>query len=502
MRPFLATDSPAAVREAAGDALVKLVRTRPSLGEAVELLAREARGYFDHQRVLRADVGDMVTIWNWEPAGRRLVSTAYPPPRAMSFVALRLASDLYDLAPNSLDARRLYLLSLLESSVYRVGLDKPLPSGPGSTVERAAHFGIDALDDALSQALATDHPRAAQAAAQILGEIGDKRLLTRDGAKRCPLVEALLNPDRRVRLSAAYAIMRFKPIEAFAGSNFLTETAAYFATGMGRQRVAIGFPTTHFVGQIAGLAGSAGWEPATALEGHDLMIAAAESADTELVLVSGRIQRPIAFDLVQQMRQDPRTAALRDRRHGRAGRPLPTGTTVRGHSSRLHFAARPEQPAEMQAALRTATQLSGDSLIPVALRQGEAATALDWLADLATLPQLFDVRRFEDVAERVKLYVPKRQRLLHAVAMLARLGTHTSQRSLLNLASRQQQPLDVRQLAAAGFAQSVARFGVRLAPSEILEQYDRYNQSASLDKATQQLLGSILDTIEGPKPKQ
>jgi hypothetical protein len=70
---------------------------------------------------------------------------------------------------------------------------------------------------------------------------------------------------------------------------------------------------------------------------------------------------------------------------------------------------------------------------------------------------------------------------------------------LLNLASRQQQPLDVRQLAAAAFEQSVHRYGVRLAPSEIVEQYDRYNQSAKLDKATQQLLGAILDTIEGPK---
>ena len=57
----------------------------------------------------------------------------------------------------------------------------------------------------------------------------------------------------------------------------------------------------------------------------------------------------------------------------------------------------------------------------------------------------------------------------------------------------------MRQLAAAGFEQSVHRYGVRIAPAEIVAQYDRYNESTKLDKATQQLLGSILDTIEGPK---
>ncbi len=140
LRPYLASDSPGNVRQAAGDALEKMVNTRPSAGEAVALLIREVRGYLDGERILRPDLGDDVTIWNWNPTTHSLISSNYPSARAASFVAHRLAGDLYDLAPNSLEARRLYLLSLLESSVYRVGLDRPLPSGPGSAVQRAVAF--------------------------------------------------------------------------------------------------------------------------------------------------------------------------------------------------------------------------------------------------------------------------------------------------------------------------------------------------------------------------
>ena len=70
--------------------------------------------------------------------------------------------------------------------------------------------------------------------------------------------------------------------------------------------------------------------------------------------------------------------------------------------------------------------------------------------------------------------------------------------ALVDAASRSTQPLEIRQAAAGAFAHSVHRFGLRLAPSEVLRQYDRYNQSATLDKPTQQLLAQILDAIEGP----
>ena len=62
--------------------------------------------------------------------------------------------------------------------------------------------------------------------------------------------------------------------------------------------------------------------------------------------------------------------------------------------------------------------------------------------------------------------------------------------------SHQSVPIDARDEAATAFAQSVQRHGILLTETEILRQYDRYNASKSLDAATQQVLGRLLDTLE------
>jgi HEAT repeat protein len=485
------------VREAAGEAIRQLLGSTPSRADAVELLARETRSSLAGQRVLRPDDGDNVAIWNWgSPQG--FTVAGYPPARAAMFVALRLAGDWLVLEPDSHEARRLYLVSLLESGVYRVGLDAPLPTGPGSEYERAAKFGVDAINDSLAHALATGHTAAARAAARVLQGVGSASLLTRDGAKPCPLVLALRSDERRVRHAAAEAILSFTPTAPFAGSSYLTDAVAELATSTGRRRAVIGFPTTPTAQQLAGLAAASGYEPATANDNFGVFAAATQSADTELVLISSRIGRPDAFDLIQQLRGDPRTAQL------------PIGVMAELDDFQLQtkrFAPepnvfvvyRPENPAEMATAVAKAVALSGDHIIPPMLRLQEAAVALDWLAEMAKAPpQVFDVRRYESVIEHA-LYHP----LLapHAAAAMARLGTHSSQVALVDLASLPVQPLDVRQAAAVAFAESVQHFGLRLAPSEVIRQYDRYNQSAQLDKATQELLGRILDTIESPTKK-
>ena len=77
-------------------------------------------------------------------------------------------------------------------------------------------------------------------------------------------------------------------------------------------------------------------------------------------------------------------------------------------------------------------------------------------------------------------------------------GTHSSQRSLLELSIERLNRSTSRQAAALAFGESVRRFGVRLTKDEILRQYDRYNQSQLEDRPTQELLGGVLDAIELP----
>jgi hypothetical protein len=76
------------------------------------------------------------------------------------------------------------------------------------------------------------------------------------------------------------------------------------------------------------------------------------------------------------------------------------------------------------------------------------------------------------------------------------LGTPTAQEALVDLASQASRPLADRQAAAAAFAAAVKERGLRLTQGQVLQQFDRYRASASLDAATQTVLGGILDVIK------
>ena len=87
---------------------------------------------------------------------------------------------------------------------------------------------------------------------------------------------------------------------------------------------------------------------------------------------------------------------------------------------------------------------------------------------------------------------------IKAAAVLGNLGTAESQQALLEVASRWTQPIELRKAAAEAFRRHAQASGILLTSGQILRQYERYNQSEDRDAPTQQILGSILDSIEAP----
>jgi hypothetical protein len=155
--------------------------------------------------------------------------------------------------------------------------------------------------------------------------------------------------------------------------------------------------------------------------------------------------------------------------------------------------AQDERTMEWQ--VRRLVELAGTTAIPPSVRLAHAEAALGWMSATADNPHgLYDWKRHEAAirdALGVSRLTPK------AAAVLAQLGTHSSQRSLVELAGQHARPLPVRQAAAAAFSQSVPRYGVQLTTDEIAAQYAHYNQSRDLDAETQRVLGAVLDAIEG-----
>src|SRR5262249_13267280 len=110
----------------------------------------------------------------------------------------------------------------------------------------------------------------------------------------------------------------------------------------------------------------------------------------------------------------------------------------------------------------------------------------------------FDVRPYETVLTRA-LHRPVTSDA--AADLLARIGTHTVQRSLTEMANSPSHAFGQRQTAAAAFSRAVRQHGIQLTSKEIVHQYDRYNQSMLEDQPTQQLLGLMLDALEAPTKK-
>ena len=88
-----------------------------------------------------------------------------------------------------------------------------------------------------------------------------------------------------------------------------------------------------------------------------------------------------------------------------------------------------------------------------------------------------------------------------ASRVLGLLGSPGAQQSLVEFASAEMQPLADRQAAAEALRVAVNRRGLLLTRARLQQQYDLYNTSEGLDRGTQEVLASILDTLEAPTRK-
>jgi CheY-like chemotaxis protein len=492
---YLAQATSPQVRAAAEDALFDLYGKTPTPGEAVRFLETEIVEVLSGRRLLPVGVDGRIDLWLWDSAKSQPAPASVSADQARSQLALRLARRLVELSPDEPQHRRLYLVGLLEAEAYRVGLNNTPPRGEGSAFSVAAGMGAEAVADALSYALENGYAPAATVAVQVLAEIGDATTLLRGGAELSPMAKALIHGDARLRFAAAQAIVQLGPRAPFAGLSYLKSTLVHFATSAGERRALLCFPNGETAQQLAGMLNATGLSTETATNGRGLLVEATKSAAYELILVSTRIERGTLDQVVQDLRRHPHTRqtpiiVLAEDDEAGSLRHRMRGDVL------TSIALRPRSLAGMQYAVEQALRRAGDRIIPAEVRAAQANTAINSIAELMeAAPKVFDFREDERVLSPL-IYSPSQSAA--TARLLALFGTHMSQQSLLDIANRANQPIQARQAAAVAFGDSVRRFGVRLTKSEILKQYDRYNQSRLEDEASQALLGATLDAIELP----
>jgi hypothetical protein len=498
LAPLHAPNSPAAVREAAQAALRRLAGRIPDRQESGQLLVARAEQSYEHRQPAGTVVDGRVEVWQWDTANRKPAVKSVPADDADRALAVRLARQAHAIVPEDPLVRRLYAAALLDAAAYEAGLDQRLPDGPGTPVALVAGFDRKLLEETLRWTVLDDHPAAATALVRILGRNGTAEQLIYSAEHPTPLVLATRHGDRRLRLAALETIVRFHPQVAYAGSSFVPESLAFFVATTGSRRVLIAGTSAEKAMQSAGGLMSTGYVIDVAPNGRETLRRCLACPDYEFALIDVTIDDPTADLLLQYLRRDGRTADL------------PIGLVARdGHWARTEQLARrtpraaavwrAHDPKAIQWQAAELVALAGRDFAPFPVRQAQAESALDLLVELArNEAKIYDLQRIQPVA-LAALANPALER--KAIVLVAALGTPESQRALVDLASNGGESMKMRQAAALAFGASIDRHGILLTTVEIVRQYDRYNRSEKLDRSTQILLGSILDSIEAPSKK-
>jgi hypothetical protein len=499
--PAVNPGAPDLVRQAARDAVLAIVGQVPSRYETERYLVDRIRAYYQGALPGPMDYEDLVTVWRWDGEQGGVVPQRYPASVASRLMAARLSEHLYALAPQDPDIHRLLMTTMLDFAKTDAGLDQPLPQGDDSTFALAAAAGGAAVEDVLFHALRGDNNVAAMAAAEVLGEIGDAALLESASGEPRPLVCALQHPDRRVRLAAADAIMRLDPQHAYAGSSYLPEALGYFVRSVGSRRALVAHPRVAQSQTLIGMINQIGYEADAARTGNEAFRLASRNPDYEFVLISDALGQPAATETMQMFRRDPATAGL------------PLGLMAREQNLQAAADAtvpdplaislpRPHDPSTMAFQAARLLELAGRSRVGYDERLDQASRALQHLAKLAANPKrysFYDLYRQQDALRSASFIPPLSARASHVLGLL---GSPGAQRALVTLASQHARPLEHRQAAAEAFDRAVRSYGLLLSREEILQQYDRYNRSETLDVGTQRVFGAILDAIEWPSKQQ
>lgn len=501
LRPALADGVPEREQAAARIALERFSGVLPKREEAIEFLAQRIRAHLDGTAKLDTDPEGRVRLWLWDVDGKRCTEQLLESRMATLTMAGLLGEELAALAPKDHQYRRLRLIALLGMAKAKAGLEQPLTSESGAAWDKASAAGASMVTDVLAEAMRRGDLEAAIGAAEVLAEIGDTTLLVGREGRPSVIVKAAEHPDPRLRFAAVQAIMKWDPKMSYAGSSYVLDALAHFARSSGERRVLIGQQQTEKAQTLVGMLSELGFVADTALTGNDVFRQATADPDYEFLLVSDGIVSPPTKELIQQLRREPRTSRL------------PIGIMARkaNYQDMEDFAAqdpltlvfpRVADVSGLVFEVRNLTALRGADSDEGDQRIRRALVALDHLARLAEKSDeytFYDLLAHEQAVTEALMVGPLATR---AAGVLGWLGTPTAQTTLVETASQNTRPLAHRQAAAAAFALAVTRRGLRLSRDQILRQYDRYNRSAVLDRATQQVLGKILDAIEAPSKNQ
>jgi hypothetical protein len=495
--------------------------------------------YSEHNRPLKSDEEGLVHFWNWNDKDKKVEFVSLSVPNAYRELAYRYARQAQSLAADSdtkeyAAVKQLFLLVALERAAYQNGLDKPftsetLPDEIGTEIENAATKDLETL---LGKALEKNYAGAAQVILALFKNKAESKtvsaedLLTSSNGKERTLIHAVVYPNRRVRFAALETVMMLNPDFPYSGSSYVSEAIAWFARGEGKKVVVSVHPRYSEAAKTAGYFIALGYRTELAVTGKEAVKAAADSPDVELVIADMKTTLPIVPVLVQELRNDSRTAEIPAAVLSDDGKILTDSLKYETQYGTLQTLPEmqkidrlsPDNPFAVSLSVvypvikndkqaeKTEKDLlrkTGTVIVPPEVRIEQAKKTLGWLTNIIETAEKKTaeksgqtIYRFENYDETLRRALSSDVLLESALALAAATKSASAQDAIYNIVSDNIFPMPVREQAAAAFKENIERYGILLRGKQVQQLYDRYNASEYEPKETQILLGKIIDLVE------
>lgn len=401
--------------------------------------------------------------------------------------AARLARTLGSLPGATADDQYASLISAFQVAKL-LGTESP-----AAAQKFAAALGPEQLGEVLAKAVKENKVAAAIACAKLLGEQVDSQAFRSTGGRPSPLATAVGHADRELRYVALEAIMKLSPQATFAGASNVPKALWEFAAGASAPEAVVASLIAVRGSNWAAQLRERGLNATAVTSGSQALAIATESPSLSLILLDSDIGRPSLREMVFQLRSHSRTGRIPIAVLSSLSS-LDRSRRIADHDDRLIAVPRPHDEVAMDDLIRQLNEL-GHSQESLERRTQQAVQALTWIGQLLEAGHPYDELLRGSAVLQETVYLP--ELVEPSLRALAVVGTAGSQQTLLDLASQNSQPIELRQRAATSFATNITRFGKQLTAAEIHRQYDRYNASEAADEATQQLLSRMLDVLEG-----
>lgn len=397
---------------------------------------------------------DPTIVWTWDNARKAPVAQQMPGTEANGTLGLHLAKEALRLDPTNREAQVVQVSLSLEKAIRRVGFAS-FPADDPETFAAAKATGPSILSQVLKAAIANNKDDLAAAAATALGQVTDRAALSVTGRPH-PLVDALYAPGRRTQFAAARALVSLAPTQPFAGSSRIVPVLARFVDNQARSRAVVIDANPTRGSQLAGMLISLGYDSELELSGAKGFIAATETSDVELILISIDLFGSgwNLNDTLANLEADSRTAALPVFIYG----PLNvryTRPNLDHDYPRIKFLVQPTDAATLQR------QLNG---LPSPLTEAERTTygreAAVLLAQIATQQRNGPLTADLTAAELpLALALSNTETAMPAAATLGEVPDPDAQRSLLALILDPSRSAAIHKQTALQLVRSIQRFG-------------------------------------------